>query len=227
MDSLPTLGGPKERERIKRVHYPAFTSSEVHGGRIEWYPIPVGPRPKLTARSVQFAGDTVVSKAKGEHTILVWQIDSFNSDLPPPAEQANRLAPHAGTASAFGGQFQRLQTLALPGGGNADLLASGSLGGGHFAVAGRGEPMVVYADVRGVYRWNLAAAAEAEAAAAPRDCFAGVGADGGAAAKALTVDAPWAWEAPVRVAVGNGGMYVALGMREGLLCVLLSRGWIG
>jgi hypothetical protein len=163
--------------------------------------------------SVRFAGDSIVSKASGENTILVWQIDSFNSDLAPPPEQANSATLRTPTASSFGGMFQRLQTLQLPGAGLSR----------DFVLVGGREPAVVYADVRGVHSWNLARAA----AKARWDCFEGAGPDGGAAARALVGDAAWAWEEPARVTVGNGGMYVAVGMAEGRMCLLLCRGWSG
>jgi hypothetical protein len=182
-------------------------AGQLNGKSYPWF------ETRLTTNSVRFAGDSIVSKASRESTILVWQIDGFNSDLTPPPEEAHRVTLQTPTASSFGGKFQRLQTLGLPGAGLAP----------HFALAGRREPVVVYADVRGVYSWNLAHAA----AKARWDSFEAVGPESVAPAKALVGDAAWAWEEPARLAVGGGGVHVAVGMREGLVCLLVCGGWSG
>jgi hypothetical protein len=167
----------------------------------------------LTMLSIQFAGDSIVSKAHGENTIVVWQIDSFNSDLTPPEEEAHHVTPQTPTVSSFGGKFQRLQTLQLPGTGPETPRS-------HFALVGRHEPVVIYGDIKGIYSWNLAQAAEE----AKWDPFEAVGPDYASPANKMMPGAPWAWAEPVQVAAGNGGMYIAVGMMEGLVCLLLCRG---
>jgi hypothetical protein len=144
--------------------------------------------------------------------ILVWQIDSFNSDLAPPDEEAHQVTVQTPTVSSFGGKFQRLQTLQLP--------DDGPPLRNHFALVGSYEPVVMYADAAGIYSWNLAQAA----AKTGWDNFEAAEAENTALWKGLMEEAPWAWEEALHIAVGNGGMYLGIGMRDGRLCLLLFKG---
>jgi hypothetical protein len=164
----------------------------------------------LTSDSIRFVGDTIVSKAFRENTIVVWQIDGFDSNLIPPREAAHHITAKTPTGSSFGGKFERLHTLQMPGSGPGMLRH-------HFDILRSDVPAVVYGDLKGIYCWNLVHAG----AKANWDPFDAVAAeDNMAMTKTIIPDAPWAWEEPVHVALSNDGMYMAIGMKEGRACLL-------
>ncbi|KAI0013099.1 WD40 repeat-like protein [Xylariaceae sp. FL0662B] len=85
------------------VHYPHFFTSEVHSGIVD---------------CVSFFGDLVLSRACHEDIIVLWRIEGFSSDDPPPEasdapttsdpERLTRSAFAPATASACPPQYTRL-----------------------------------------------------------------------------------------------------------------------
>lgn len=76
------------------VHYPHFSTSEVHYGLIDWY---VSTQIKCGIKahdynSVTFYGDLILSRACHEEKIVLWRIEGFSSDDPPPSPS---IAPTA------------------------------------------------------------------------------------------------------------------------------------
>ena len=102
------------------LHYPHFSSTEVHANYVD---------------CIRFHGDLIVSRAarnfgkqKESNFILLWKIDGFNSNASPPTSfpippsQAVRsdkpvfvpASQESGTRSAWGGRFQLLLQFDLP-----------------------------------------------------------------------------------------------------------------
>ncbi|KAF2180561.1 WD40 repeat-like protein [Zopfia rhizophila CBS 207.26] len=91
------------------IHYPHFSSTEIHTDFVD---------------CVRFYGDLILSRASKENKILLWAIDNFNSENPPPPYSSVPMPPSriskgttpiwlpsaqtTGTRSAWGGRFQRL-----------------------------------------------------------------------------------------------------------------------
>ncbi|KAF2475684.1 WD40 repeat-like protein [Lindgomyces ingoldianus] len=98
------------------IHYPYFSSTELHVDYVD---------------CVKFHNDLILSRASKENKILLWRIDHFDSNKPPPTsapmpphqvkfidkfDKSNRsntlehvAYSHAtSTRSAWGGRFQRL-----------------------------------------------------------------------------------------------------------------------
>ncbi|XWW95019.1 hypothetical protein V2A60_002969 [Cordyceps javanica] len=63
-----------------QVHYPHFSTSAVHSGIVD---------------CVAFFGDLILSRACHDNVIVLWRIEGFSSDGPPPPQSA---APTAQTA---------------------------------------------------------------------------------------------------------------------------------
>ncbi|KAK3940677.1 Polycomb protein eed-A [Diplogelasinospora grovesii] len=70
------------------VHYPHFSTSEVHSGLVD---------------CVAFFGDLILSRACHEDSIVLWRIEGFSSDDPPPTPSQAPTAhdPAKSTRSAF------------------------------------------------------------------------------------------------------------------------------
>ncbi|PSN69298.1 WD40 repeat-like protein, partial [Corynespora cassiicola Philippines] len=95
------------------IHVPYFSSSEIH---------------KEFVDCVRFFNDLVISHAAREDRIVIWRIDGFSSDAPPPDSAAVPVSQAVntstrvtfptwsttGTRSAWGGRFQLLMQLYLP-----------------------------------------------------------------------------------------------------------------
>ncbi|KAA6414919.1 MAG: hypothetical protein FRX48_01669 [Lasallia pustulata] len=81
-------------DKLTRIHYPHFSTSAIHTNYVDcvaWY------------------DDLILSKCADSHMIVLWRIEGFSSDNPPPpastAPTAHTFTP---TRSAFGGGYQRL-----------------------------------------------------------------------------------------------------------------------
>ncbi|KAK7981689.1 hypothetical protein PG996_009378 [Apiospora saccharicola] len=95
------------------VHYPHFFTSEVHGGIVD---------------CVAFFGDLVLSRACHEDVIVLWRIEGFSSQDPPPlassapttsdTERLTRSAFAPATASENPPQYTRLVQFHTPGSGH-------------------------------------------------------------------------------------------------------------
>ncbi|KAJ9131177.1 Polycomb protein esc [Pleurostoma richardsiae] len=67
--TLPDI--PKQHVDVPLVvHYPHFSTSDIHSGLID---------------CVAFYGDCILSRACHEETIVLWRIEGFSSEDPPPA----------------------------------------------------------------------------------------------------------------------------------------------
>ncbi|KAF2403443.1 hypothetical protein EJ06DRAFT_527063 [Trichodelitschia bisporula] len=66
------------RELMKRVHFPHFSSAEIHSDYVD---------------CVKFYGDLIVSRASKENRILLWKIDGFDSDSDPPSPDVAPTGP--------------------------------------------------------------------------------------------------------------------------------------
>lgn len=99
-------------DKIKTIHYPHFSSTEVHFDYID---------------CIQFYNDLIISRQAREG-IIIWKIDNFNSmaktppDAPIPSSNAVRsehrvdipTSTNLDTRSAWGGRFQRLLSFNTP-----------------------------------------------------------------------------------------------------------------
>ncbi|KAI9655472.1 MAG: hypothetical protein M1831_004889 [Alyxoria varia] len=100
-DDLPD--GNKGMEEPPIVHYPYFSSVEIHSENVD---------------SVCFFGDLILSKCAEEHRILLWRVEGFSTldRVPNPATSlpATKTASSE-TRSAFGPGWQQLVVFDLPG----------------------------------------------------------------------------------------------------------------
>jgi polycomb protein EED len=88
--------------------------------------MPPKPLSTLKSSSVRFHNDVIISRAANEHTILLWRIEGFDSENPPPtsfpmphsqtvhSDKAVIAPASFRTRSAWGGRFQRLLQFDLP-----------------------------------------------------------------------------------------------------------------
>ncbi|OAA64300.1 embryonic ectoderm development protein [Niveomyces insectorum RCEF 264] len=136
------------------VHYPHFSSSEIHTGLID---------------CVAFYGDLILSRACHEDVIVLWRIEGFSSDDPPPLpEQApsthdtSRLTrsafsalpavPSSSTAtSSVVAQYTRLLQLHTPGCGPQFFMRFGL-----FHVAGHHPTLAFCNAATKIYFWDFA-----------------------------------------------------------------------
>ncbi|MCJ1297490.1 hypothetical protein MMC08_000277 [Hypocenomyce scalaris] len=81
-------------DKLTRIHYPHFSTSAIHTNYVDcvaWY------------------DDLILSKCADSHKIVLWRIENFSSDSPPPpASSAPTAHSFTPTRSAFGGGYQRL-----------------------------------------------------------------------------------------------------------------------
>ncbi|OJD38842.1 wd40 repeat-like protein [Diplodia corticola] len=110
---LPELSDTEPgTDKVNIIHYPHFSTTEVHSDVVD---------------CVLFYGDLVLSRSAKENQILLWKIDGFNSNSPPPPlSTAGQNEAHGinnpdessdaygSTASAFGRRFQRLLSFDTP-----------------------------------------------------------------------------------------------------------------
>ena len=90
---------PKEKVKSERIHYPHFSSADVHNDIVD---------------CIRFYGDLIISRSVG-FKITIWAIDGFNSEDPIPDPPTKRK-PGQLTTSAFGAGFTVLHTLDFLGG---------------------------------------------------------------------------------------------------------------
>jgi polycomb protein EED len=87
------------------VHYPHFSTSEVHSNIVDWFVIlqHTGSYQCIDDDSVAFHGDLILSKAFNEHCIVLWQITGFDSSssLPDQSSAPANYSNKRGTRSAF------------------------------------------------------------------------------------------------------------------------------
>ncbi|KAJ1331902.1 polycomb protein EED [Microdochium nivale] len=106
LPDLPKASREKQPPVPVLVHYPHFFTSEVHSGIVD---------------CVAFFGDLVMSRACHEDIIVLWQIDGFSSDDPPPTplEAPTTSDTERLTRSAFvpttASQYTRLIQFHTPG----------------------------------------------------------------------------------------------------------------
>ncbi|KAF9632231.1 hypothetical protein BFW01_g3093 [Lasiodiplodia theobromae] len=99
-------------DKVNIIHYPHFSTTEVHSDMVD---------------CVLFYGDLVLSRSAKENQILLWKIDGFNSNSPPPPSSTaghneaygisnpdESTDAYGSTASAFGKRFQRLLSFDAP-----------------------------------------------------------------------------------------------------------------
>ncbi|OAR03049.1 hypothetical protein LLEC1_06282, partial [Akanthomyces lecanii] len=73
-----------------QVHYPHFSTSAVHSGIVDWYEArayllpPQQDTNVFHAPSVSFFGDYILSRACHDNVIVLWRIEGFSSQGPPP-----------------------------------------------------------------------------------------------------------------------------------------------
>ncbi|KAI9718682.1 MAG: hypothetical protein M1828_006617 [Chrysothrix sp. TS-e1954] len=106
MWALPNLlDGTLERDNVTVIHFPHFSTREVHTHRVDW-------------NSVDFYGDLIVSRAMEENCIRIWRIHGFEA-LTVMSEPSRYSAPaptpgKSATRSAFGKGLTILLTLDCP-----------------------------------------------------------------------------------------------------------------
>ncbi|KAL1640732.1 hypothetical protein SLS58_006746 [Diplodia intermedia] len=118
-------------DKVNIIHYPHFSTTEVHSDMVDWSVPRLRRRHNalhvLIHRSVLFYGDLVLSRSAKENQILLWKIDGFNSNSPPPPLSTaghneayginnpdDSSDAYGSTASAFGRRFQRLLSFDTP-----------------------------------------------------------------------------------------------------------------
>lgn len=104
-------------DQIALLHYPHFSTSAVHSNFVDWSVLVIPhccsscqyADESLTAYSVAFHDDLILSKCAVECKIVLWKIEGFDSSARAPSPDA---APSSHvfreTRSAFGGGYQRL-----------------------------------------------------------------------------------------------------------------------
>ncbi|KAI0099908.1 WD domain-containing protein [Nemania sp. FL0031] len=107
-DLPPKQNGKNPPEPVV-IHYPHFFTSEVHSGIVD---------------CVAFFGDLILSRACHEDIIVLWRIEGFSSQDPPPAaaeapttsdpERLTRSAFAPATASSCPPQYTRLLQFFTP-----------------------------------------------------------------------------------------------------------------
>jgi polycomb protein EED len=130
------------------LRYPHFSSTEVHANYVD---------------CVRFYNDLIFSRAAEEDKILLWKIENFNSDAPPPtslpmppsqAVQSDKTvsvpaSSLSGTRSAWGGRFQRLLQFAEP---NSELFY---IRFGLFYEAGKHPILAAGNQKSRIFQWDL------------------------------------------------------------------------
>ncbi|KAI5926724.1 WD domain-containing protein [Camillea tinctor] len=109
LPELPAESSGKNPPEPIVIHYPHFFTSEVHSGIVD---------------CVAFFGDLVLSRACHEDIIVLWRIEGFSSQDPPPAasdapttsdtERLTRSAFAPATSSACPPQYTRLLQFYTP-----------------------------------------------------------------------------------------------------------------
>ncbi|ROT38737.1 WD40 repeat-like protein [Sodiomyces alkalinus F11] len=114
--TLPDLPEEPVRHPLE-VHYPHFSTNEVHSGLVDWFAPPSAPpfffsflsrRSRGVNRgipdySVAFFGDWILSRACHDDIIVLWRIEGFSSEDPPPPPHTapTTINPTLLTRSAF------------------------------------------------------------------------------------------------------------------------------
>ena len=77
----------RSRDEVKVIHYPHFNSEAIHGNFVD---------------AVMFWDDMILSKAAKENVVVLWSIQGFDSNKPPPLpSQAPKALMHMETRNGF------------------------------------------------------------------------------------------------------------------------------
>ncbi|TGZ83900.1 WD40 repeat-like protein, partial [Ascodesmis nigricans] len=97
---MDELVPPQPTDKIRTLIYPHFSTSMVHRDYVD---------------CVAFYGDYIFSRAAAEEYIVMWAIENFSSEAPPPKpDEAPPVNGWKDTRSAFGGTFRRLLQFSAP-----------------------------------------------------------------------------------------------------------------